>query len=60
MAESDNARQTVPLTEIVGEQRLVMLPGERDASAGEAYGRGFEKPLVATALPAPQSPAAGL
>ena len=25
-----------------------MLPGERDASAGEASGRGFEKPLVAS------------
>ena len=60
VAESDNARQTVPLTEIVGEQRLVMLDGERDASVGEAYGRGFEKPLVVTALPAPQSPAVGL
>jgi len=53
VAESDNARLTVPLTEIVGEQRLVMLTGEHDASAGEAYGRGFEKPLVATTLPAP-------
>jgi hypothetical protein len=54
LAESDNARQTVPLTEVVSEQRLVALPGQRDASAGEAYGRGFEKPLVATSSPAPQ------
>jgi hypothetical protein len=54
LAETDNARQTVPLTEVVSEQRLVVLPGQRDASAGEAYGRGFEKPLVATATPAPQ------
>jgi hypothetical protein len=44
----------VPLTEVVSEQRLVMLPGQHDASAGEAYGRGFEKPLVATGTPAPQ------
>jgi hypothetical protein len=51
IADSDNARQTVPVTEMVAEQRMVMLPGERDASAGEQYGRGFEKPLVATALP---------
>jgi hypothetical protein len=53
LAESDNARMTVPLTEIVGEQRLVMLKGERDGSVGEAYGRGFEKPLVTVSLPAP-------
>ena len=46
--ESDNARQTVPLDEIVSEQRMVMLPGQQDATAGEQYGRGFEKPLVAT------------
>jgi hypothetical protein len=46
LVDSDNARQTVPLSEIVAEQRLVMLPGQRGAEAGEAYGRGFEKPLV--------------
>src|SRR5947209_178724 len=45
--ESDNARQTVPIDEIVSEQRLVMLPGER-GNVGEQYGREFEKPLVAT------------
>jgi PKD repeat protein len=50
IAESDNARQTVPLTELVAEQRMVMLPGQRDGSVGEQYGRGFEKPLVATVL----------
>jgi hypothetical protein len=45
--ESDNARQTVPLTEIVAEQRMVFLP--RDAgNVGEQYGRSFEKPLLAT------------
>jgi hypothetical protein len=48
VAESDNARQTVPLDEIVGSQRMVMLPGRRDATAGEQYGRNFEKPLVET------------
>ena len=51
IADSDNARQTVPLTELVAEQRMVMLPGQRDGSVGEQYGRGFEKPLVATVLP---------
>jgi PKD repeat protein len=29
----------------------VMLTGQRDGSVGEQYGRGFEKPLVATVLP---------
>jgi hypothetical protein len=43
--ESDNARQTVPIDEIVSEQRMVMLPG-RQGNVGEQYGRGFEKPLV--------------
>ncbi|HEX2087521.1 MAG TPA: hypothetical protein VHF89_17690 [Solirubrobacteraceae bacterium] len=56
VADSDNARLTVPTTEIVGEQRMVMLPGFRDARAGEQYGRGFEKPLGAAVLPAPQHP----
>ncbi|MEA2496921.1 MAG: hypothetical protein QOJ29_4832, partial [Thermoleophilaceae bacterium] len=48
IAESDNARQTVPLTEIVAEQRMVFLPGNQ-GNVGEAYGRSFEKPLVAVA-----------
>ena len=56
IAESDNARQTVPLTELVAEQRMVMLDGQRDGSVGEQYGRGFDKPLVATVLPS-QHPA---
>ncbi|HEY2635971.1 MAG TPA: hypothetical protein VGI54_01170, partial [Solirubrobacteraceae bacterium] len=51
VAESDNARQTVPLDEIVAEQRMVMLPGQCDGSAGERYGRGTEKPLISMALP---------
>jgi hypothetical protein len=50
VAESDNARLTVPLTEIVAEQRMVMLPGD-PGNVGERYGRGFEKPLVATVGP---------
>jgi hypothetical protein len=48
LVESDNARQTVPLNEIVSEQRMVMLPGD-PGNVGERYGRGFEKPLVVTA-----------
>ena len=49
LADSDNARQTVPVDEIVFSQRQVFLPGEHNATAGEKYGRGFEKPLLATA-----------
>ncbi|MCW2600697.1 MAG: hypothetical protein JWM02_2526 [Frankiales bacterium] len=46
--DSDNARQTVPLDEIVFEQRQVFLPGDPGA-VGEKYGRAFEKPLVVLA-----------
>jgi hypothetical protein len=46
IADSDNARQTVPVTELVAEQRMVMLPGARNGTAGEEYGRGFEKRIV--------------
>jgi hypothetical protein len=61
IAESDNARQTVPLTEIVSEQRLVFLPGDQ-GNVGEQYGRSFEKPLVATTgdyAGTPKGPKAG-
>ena len=51
VAESDNARQTVPLNEIVSEWQMVMLPGRQQASAGEQYGRAFEKPLVTVVRP---------
>jgi hypothetical protein len=44
--ESDNARQEVPIDEIVSEQRMVMLPGQQ-GNVGEQYGREFEKPLLA-------------
>ena len=50
IADSDNAMTTVPLDEIDGEQTVVLLPGER-GNVGEQYGRTFEKPLVATAVP---------
>ena len=48
--ESDNARQTVPVDEIVAEQRMVMLPGQQ-MNVGEQYGREFEKPLVTRVTP---------
>jgi len=47
LADSDNARQTVPATEIVSDWTLVMLPGEQ-GNVGERYGRSFEHPLVTT------------
>jgi hypothetical protein len=48
LADSDNARQTVPTTEIVSDWTLVMLPGDQ-GDVGERYGRSFEHPLVAIA-----------
>ncbi|MEA2645346.1 MAG: hypothetical protein QOE92_429 [Chloroflexota bacterium] len=50
IADSDNAQGTVPVEELDSEQTQVILPG-RQANVGEAYGRAFEKPLVATATP---------
>jgi hypothetical protein len=50
LADSDNARQTVPLTEIVSDWRMVMLPGD-PGEVGDQYGRTFEKPLVPVARP---------
>ena len=50
IADSDNARTTVPVTEIVTNQRIVVLPPTL-ANVGEQYGRGFEQPLVARAVP---------
>ena len=49
-ADSDNARQTVPVDEIVSDWNMVMLPGD-PGNVGEPYGRSFEKPLVAVARP---------
>ena len=50
ITDSDNAATTVPLTEIDGDQRLVVLPPQ-EGNVGELYGRGTEKPLVAIARP---------
>ncbi len=43
--DSDNARQEVPVDEIVSEQPIVLLPGQQ-GNVGEEYGRELEKPLV--------------
>lgn len=50
VAESDNARATVPTTEIVSDWRMVMLPGD-PGNVGERYGRSFEQPLVPVVTP---------
>jgi hypothetical protein len=46
------------LTEIVADQRLVMLPGWRDGTTGEQYGRGFEHQYVRTVVE-PANPPSG-
>ena len=50
LVDTDNARQTVPLTEIVQDWRMVMLPGD-PGNVGERYGRSLEKPLAVEAYP---------
>ena len=47
--DSDNARQTVPVDEIVSENRMALL-APNQPNVGEAYGRGFEKPVLATVI----------
>jgi hypothetical protein len=59
LVDSDNGRQTVPVDEIVSIWHMVMLPGQRDATAGEQYGRSFEKPLVAVGVPYQGTTASG-
>jgi hypothetical protein len=44
IAESDNARQTVPIDEVVSENRMVMLPGQQGPAAGQYYGGQPGKP----------------
>jgi hypothetical protein len=45
LADSDNARQTVPVTEIIQDWAMVMIPGN-PGNVGEKYGRSLEKPLL--------------
>jgi hypothetical protein len=55
LADSDNARMTVPTDEIVSDWTMAMLPGN-PGNVGEAYGRTFERPLVTTVADAPNPP----
>jgi hypothetical protein len=50
IVDSDNATLTVPVTEIDGEQRMVVLQGD-PGNVGDTYGRHSEKPLLAFAVP---------
>ncbi|MFY9587808.1 MAG: hypothetical protein WAT66_10170 [Actinomycetota bacterium] len=50
IAESDNLDLTLPVTEIVSEQRVVVLP-RMQANVGDRYGYYVEQPLVAVVLP---------
>ena len=50
VAESDNLALTVPTTEIVSQQRMVILPGNQ-GNVGERYGYSTEFPLVALVRP---------
>lgn len=50
IADSDNANLTVPVDEIVSEQRMVVLPGEQE-NVGDQYGRSVEFPLQTVARP---------
>lgn len=50
IAESDNAALTVPTTEIVSEQRMVVLPGDQ-GNVGERYGYSTELAVVAFVIP---------
>ena len=50
VADSDNAHTTAPLTEIVAEQRIVVLPGDV-GNVGEAYAGSTEEQLLAVVAP---------
>jgi hypothetical protein len=45
IADSDNARQTVPIDEIVSEQDMVMLPGPQPGATGVSVGQSLEQPV---------------
>ena len=54
LGDTDNARQTVPIDQVVSQQDLVMLPGDQSQAAGagqsggfvgQAYGQAFQQPL---------------
>ncbi|HMC68712.1 MAG TPA: hypothetical protein VKJ07_06115, partial [Mycobacteriales bacterium] len=59
--DTDNARQTVPIDQIVSLQDLVMLPGDQSkavgggqpaGAVGQAFGQSFSQPLQTQTRPA--------
>ena len=52
IADSDNARLTVPISEIVSEQKMAMLPGEQPGAVGAAQGEAWSRPLEPAVGPA--------
>jgi hypothetical protein len=52
IADSDNARQTVPIDEVVSEQDMVMLPGAQPGEVGAGVGQTFDKPVEPSVGPA--------
>jgi hypothetical protein len=47
IADSDNARQTVPIDEVVSTQDMAMLPGDQPPTAGAAQGAAWAQPTGA-------------
>jgi hypothetical protein len=52
VAESDNARQQVPIDEIVSIQDMAMIPGQQPGSVGASFGQVFAQPSRVTVGPA--------
>jgi hypothetical protein len=46
IADSDNARQTVPIDEVVATQEMAMLPGDQPGAAGASFGAVWNQPLT--------------
>jgi hypothetical protein len=52
IADSDNARQTVPIDEVVSGLEMAMLPGDQPSTVGQATGQAFAHPAQARVEPA--------
>jgi hypothetical protein len=48
IADSDNARQTVPLDEVVSTQDMAMLPGDQPGAVGASFGQAWQQPVHAS------------
>jgi hypothetical protein len=52
IADSDNARQTVPIDEVVSQQDMALLPGQATGEVGASLGQAFSTPLSPSVRPA--------